>query len=586
MAVAKVKDDFLDIDKSKFEEFVNNVSVSTQTVLDDALETLQAHKDAWVALDISERIEILDEIRRDMQSVEERWVAFGMQAQDLRLGTFGEGEQKVLLGMVYRLVRLLRQSLVEIKRFGQPRIPGPVDIRANGQITAQVFPQAWHDRLTLQGIQGEIWMDPELTDLNKALSRASFYDDNGRSGRVALVLGAGNVSTLVPADFMYKLFVEGQVVILKTNPVNEYLGPLIEEGFQALIKRGFLRVVYGGIAEGSYLVQHPAVDEIHMTGSVKTFEAIKFGLGDEGARRKAARSPKITKRFTAELGNISPVIIVPGPWNSDDITTQAAKLSTWLSINAGFGCLTPRMIINWRRWEQRQTLIGSIGDFLSKIETRSAYYPGATDLHEMFRNEHPEALTFGETRDGYLPWTLIPDVDPHNNDDICFTCEAFTSLFAETALQADNVEDFIEKAVNFANDQLWGTLVASIIVHPKSMEDPKIAAAVDRAVERLRYGTVVINQWGVTAWMLMLTPWGGYPDHDIYNIQSGTGVVNNSLMFEHPQKSVVRAPFKLSPDPFLVTSKNVPEFGVRMVDFQKSPSIPNLLRLFRAAMKS
>jgi hypothetical protein len=50
----------------------------------------------------------------------------------------------------------------------------------------------------------------------------------------------------------------------------------------------------------------------------------------------------------------------------------------------------------------------------------------------------------------------------------------------------------------------------------------------------------VINQWVVTAWLLMLTHWGGYPGYEIYDIQSDTSAVNNLLMFELPQKSVVR----------------------------------------------
>ena len=54
-------------------------------------------------------------------------------------------------------------------------------------------------------------------------------------GRVALVLGAGNVSSIGPMDALYKLFVEDQVVVFKTHPVNVYLGPLLEEAFRALI---------------------------------------------------------------------------------------------------------------------------------------------------------------------------------------------------------------------------------------------------------------------------------------------------------------------------------------------------------------
>ncbi len=100
--------------------------------------------------------------------------------------------------------------------------------------------------------------------------------------------------------------------MLKTNPVNAYLGPVLEKAFRRLIGDGYLRIVYGGVAEGSYLCHHEVVDEIHTTASDKTYEDIVFGAESEGARRKAERRPIIQKRFTGELGNVTPVIILPG----------------------------------------------------------------------------------------------------------------------------------------------------------------------------------------------------------------------------------------------------------------------------------
>src|SRR4029079_5198236 len=104
-------------------------------------------------------------------------------------------------------------------------------------------------------------------------------------------------------DTLYKLFVENRVVRFKSNPVTAYLTPLLESGFKALIEQGFLRLVDGGGAEGAYLCNHPGIDEIHMTGSDRTFEAIIFGSGPEGAVRKAAGIPLLNKRFTAEPGS-------------------------------------------------------------------------------------------------------------------------------------------------------------------------------------------------------------------------------------------------------------------------------------------
>src|SRR5581483_1655232 len=150
-------------------------------------------------------------------------------------------------------------------------------------------------------------------------TQAVAYANKNHGGRVPLVLGAGNVSSIGPLDVVYKLFVEDQVVVFKTNPVNAYLGPLMEEGFRALVEPGYLRVVYGGAAEGAYLCNSAGVDEIHITGSDKTFDAIVFGAGPEGAERKAAHQPLLDKRITGELGNVSPVIVVPGPWSKKEL---------------------------------------------------------------------------------------------------------------------------------------------------------------------------------------------------------------------------------------------------------------------------
>ena len=39
-------------------------------------------------------------------------------------------------------------------------------------------------------------------------------------GKVALILGAGNVSSIPPMDALYKSFAEGFVNVVKMNPVN------------------------------------------------------------------------------------------------------------------------------------------------------------------------------------------------------------------------------------------------------------------------------------------------------------------------------------------------------------------------------
>src|SRR5204862_417219 len=98
-----------------------------------------------------------------------------------------------------------------------------------------------------------------------------------------------------------------------------------------------------------------------------------------------------------------------------------------------------------------------------------------------------------ETGSGWLPWTFIPDVPSERVDDLCFKTESFCSLFAETALEADTPAAFLDRAAGFANDILWGTLSASIIIHPASAHAPETAAALERAVAYLRHGILSVN---------------------------------------------------------------------------------------------
>jgi hypothetical protein len=442
--------------------------------------------------------------------------------------------------------------LAQIVQQGRPKLPYPLTTRADGQVTAQVMPYYPADRLMYPGITAEVWMKEGLLVGEVLAHQAAAYRDVNRRGKVALVLGAGNQGFLVTGDVLHKLLVEDQAVVLKMHPVNAYLGPLIEEGLSPFVRRGVLRVVYGEAEAGSHLVHHPLVDELHMTGSDSTFEAIVFGPGEVGQRRKQTHDPLVTKRFTAELGNISPLIVVPGPWRTRDIQQQARSIAAMLTHNAGFNCLTPRVLITYAGWPQREALLAAIEEALGKIPTRSAYYPGAEARHVAFTSTHPNATLIGEAGPGELPWTFISGVDPHAEDEICFTTEAFCGLMCETALEAPTPEAYLRAAVAFANDKLWGTLTATVLAHPKS----GMQAYIEQALADLRYGTVGLNVWGALNYTFGVTTWGAYPGHDIYDVQSGIGVVNNMLMFHRPQKTVVRGPFT----PFLTTSLLRPGF--------------------------
>jgi len=567
-----------------FTSFIQETYRSDTIEIDHVIDQLQLRKDDWVRLKLWDRIAILDEIRTDLIPIMDRWVEQELVAKGNPAGSGGEAEEWVILATVFRAIRKLRNSLVEIEKYGQPKFPGSPVTRGDGQVIVRVFPKTLDDRALFPGVTGEVWMEPGVSAEEVIETQAQPYHDNTLDGKVALVLGAGNAAILPVADMLHKLFVELQVVILKLNPVNAHMGPLLEEGFRALIKRGYLRIVYGGAEIGSYLCNHPGIGELHMTGSDKTYETIVFGSGEEGRRNKSQRKPKMLKRFTAELGNVSPVIVIPGPWTNREIQQQARYISTWLVANAGFACLTPRVIIQYAGWRHRVHFMDAIGQVLKQVPTRKAYYPGAHQRHAEFIAQHPEAHQFGSKSGEHLPWTLISNIAPSRTHDICFQSEAFCGLCAETGLDAPSIPIFLDQAVEFANETLWGTLSATLIVHPASLRDPAVATAVDRAINRLRYGTVSTNILAYYSAYLMGTPWGAFPANDIYNIQSGVGKTFNTMMFAHPSKSVVRAPFKRL-EPTEVMSMHAVELCKKLAQFEAVPSVRSLMGLGLLALR-
>jgi len=148
-------------------------------------------------------------------------------------------------------------------------------------------------------------------------------------------------------------------------------------------------------------------------------------------------------------------------------------------------------------------------------------------------------------------------------------------------LAASSVADFVDAATALCNNVIWGTLSATILVHPTSLRDTSVADAVERAVADLGYGAIGVNVWHALAFAIGTTTWGAYPGHPRTDIQSGTGVVANACMFDRPQKSVVRGPFRARPKPpWFATASRQYEVMRRFVAFEAEPSaakIPGLL---------
>jgi acyl-CoA reductase-like NAD-dependent aldehyde dehydrogenase len=557
--------------------------------LDEAVASLVERAPAWSQLEVPARIVLLEELIEDTLAAAPAWTQRAAEAKGIARDSPLMGED--WLGgpaPVLRNLQLLKATLQDVATTGRPQPPS-LDVAPNGQVVAKVFPTEPLDNLLFTGFTAEVRLQRHVT-LDQATERMGrIYRPGGKpEPGVALVLGAGNVSSIGLMDVLTKLFAEDRVCILKMNPVNEHLGPHLAEAFEALVRGGFLRIVYGGAKEGAHLCEHDGVDEIHITGSDKTYEAIVFGTGDEGARRKAEGDPKLTKPISAELGNVTPVIVVPGPWSEADLAFHGDNIASMLVQNGGFNCIAARAIVTHRSWTRRRALIDAVRDSLRRAEERVPYYPGAVDRWHAFTDAHKEAEWFGEDGAGCVPFTLIPDLDPASEDEIAFTTEAFCGVIGEVGLDAPrSVVEYLEQAVEFCNERLWGTLSATIIVHPKSLKDPMVADAVERAIDDLRYGSVVVNHWSAVPYGMVSTTWGAYPGHTPEDIQSGTGVVHNTYLLEDVEKSVVRGPFRLPLTPaWFHTNRQARHLAPAVAEFTATRDPRILPRLLWAAARA
>lgn len=524
----------------------------TGTVEDTPVEELDAlvarvadSAKAWVDTSVEDRIALLGELRETAHAVAEEWAEAAADGKGIPTSSPLRGEGWLNGPMVVlRHLRLLQETLEDIRDHGAPQVE--FETRPGGQVMAQVFPAGVLDNVLYTGMTGEVWLQPHVTVEEAEERIARIYRPDGKdSGGTCLVLGAGNVSSIPPMDVLTKLFNEDRVCVLKMNPVNEHLGPHIERALHPLVERGVLAIVYGGREQGEHLTHHDRIDELHMTGSDKTFDAIVWGTGEEGRRNKQAGNRRLDKPFTAELGNVSPVIVVPGPWSSSDIRYQADSITSMLVQNAGFNCVAARVLVTHGSWARRRDLLDGIRDSLARAPERVPYYPGAVERWTHFVDSHPQAEWFGREGEGRVPFTLIPDVPENAEDAPAHHTEAFCGVFAETPLDAPlSIPTYLDKAVKICNEQLWGTLSATIVVHPRSLKDPAVANAVNRAIEDLEYGCVTVNAWAAVAYGMVTTTWGAFPGAPDEDIQSGRGVVHNSYMISDVQKSVVRAPFK------------------------------------------
>jgi acyl-CoA reductase-like NAD-dependent aldehyde dehydrogenase len=521
---------------------VQNPHPTERVQLDEALARLREAAPGWATRPLAARIALARAMLRGAARVAERSVAAACAAKGLPLDAPGAGDE--WLSSPYATLRILRQtvrSLVMLERNGNPPV-GPTGETSDGRLTVRIFPASRLDRLLFLGIRGDVHFEEGVGEAELHATRARFHKAPDHAGKVCLVLGAGNINSIPAADVIGKLFNGGKVCLLKMNPVNAYLGPLLEEAFADAVAAGVLAVVYGGGEEGAYLAGHPAVDEVHITGSDKTHDLIVWGPpGPERAERMARNQPLLAKEITSELGNVTPVLVVPGPWSDRELAYQADSVAGMVTHNASFNCIAGKVLVMPRGWPRRDRFLELVLQRLAATPARKAWYPGAEERYRALTDGRREVRRLGGG-EGTLPWTLVTGLDAGDPSERAFTTEPFCSILSETEVGSDDPLEYLDAAVRFANERLWGTLSAALSASSRSLADAAVGAAVERAIRALRYGSVCVNLWPGMAYASGTGPWGAYPGAALTDIQSGRGFVHNTCMLEGVEKLVMRGP--------------------------------------------
>lgn len=566
-----------------------NTSTLDTSLLDRTVTDVRGSAESWSATPLTERIALLERLLPRVVSRAPELAAAGARAKGYAPDAPWAAEDWI--GGPWALAQNAAAYLHVLRRIAAGK--DPVDAKAvheqDGRTRVDVFPATGWDTLLFNGFTAQVWMRPGTTAEQARSRAAGEYRDRPGRPAVALVLGAGNVAAITALDVLHKLYAEGQVVIAKMNPVNDYLRPHFEYAFAEFVERGWVRFVDGGAAEGGYLAAHGDVDAVHVTGSDRTHDAIVWGTDAEAEQRRHDDRPLLDKPFSSELGGVSPCIVVPGPWSDADFRFQAEHIVTSKMNNSGHNCIASQILVLPRDWDGTERLLAEIRRVLRELPPRTDYYPGAAGRLASVLAAHPQAETHG---DGCR--VLVPDITDH--DDVLITEEVFGSALGVVRLPGQDPAAFLRHAVDFANDTLPGTLGATLIVHPRT--EKAHGEAVRSAIADLRYGTLGVNCWSAVGFLLGFTPWGAHPGHTRQEIGSGIGFVHNAFMLEDIEKTVLRAPFtpaprglvtgemSLSPrPPYFVTNRTALTTAERVTRFTAAPGVMKLPALLVSALR-
>lgn len=547
---------------------------------------------AWAGVPLKRRGEMLLELVDLVDMHAQEWVRIACEIKGIDPDSPLAGEEWTSgpwATMYY--ARALAETLERMEQ-GKGATDG-VSMRpvTGGRVAVDVLPHSIWDRLLLSGFSAQVWCEPGVSEQQVRDTAGLGALSPQQSGGTCAILGAGNIFSIAPLDALYALFADNRSAAVKLNPITDPLLPVLQAVFAPFVEIGAVQFFSSDLELGSMVIEHEGIDAVHMTGSATTHDAIVWGTGEQAVAHRAAGTPALTKPVTSELGGVAPIIVVPGEWSRADLEFQAKHVATMRLHNSGCNCIAGQILVVSSDWAQKEEFLDLVRDALATAPKRPGWYRGLADRVAQARESYDQHEAIG----GSAERTLITGL-PGEGDSQAYSNEYFGPVLGVTELPG-SAQGFLPAAIDFANEQLAGTLGANVLIHPDQLRDLG-SEGFDALLADLRYGTIAVNAWSGVGFLLPLATWGAFPGHTLQDIQSGRGVVHNGLLLAHPERTVVRGPWRPFPrsvmagelsltplPPWFVHNKTAASTGKHLVRFLAKPGLARLPAVFASALR-
>jgi hypothetical protein len=475
--------------------------------------------------------------------------------------------------------RLHADALDDVARRGRPRpARGAIGELANGRAVVRLGPPPGAGAALHARLRAEVHLPNDVRARDVPSRQAARWRGEVEPV-VALVLDAGATPLRALSDVLHLVAVRRQAVLLRPAPHAAALGPALALALAPLVGRGLVRTANADDAAAVELAHHPLVGAVHLHGSRAAHDVLVWGApGPERAAHVAAGTPALAKPMTSLLGNASPVLVMPYLYAADELAFQAESIASQLAWGGGLDPTSARVLVLPRGFAQRDALLDLVAAALAKRPPRRAPFAGLAEGYAAWLAARPDVRPIGDAAGGALPWAIARDLDPRAASEALFAADPPGPVLGEVSVGSDDPIEFLDAATRFCDERLSGTLCASLVAPPHHEEEPALEAALEAAIERLRYGCVAVAAWPGLAFAMGSPPWGAHASGTLAEPGSGLGFVQDACMLGGVEKVVLRAPLRARPAPAWLSSRpRRLELARRLTRLAGAPSVAGAL---------